>query len=316
MKLKQKLTENLGVKLIAIVVAIFIWFNASGQQEVTRVRNIPVVVSGLADSLAITSTVPVQAEISVRGTKRQLLTMGFKRVRVVIDLGGAVEGKQRIALTSNEVRLPGGFDRRQVSVLSPTTVDLDIEPLVTRRVPVALSTVGAVPDNLVMTGESLRIEPATTAVRGARSRVEHLSGIPTAPFDLSKLKSSGRRELALDYDRSLFSCDPPRVEVSVSVSEKARRVLANVPPTVLVDSDDYVAHVLPRTVSLTLEGAAAVLDTLSSGDVSVLLNLSGRAPDRYRLAPEVILPPGVTLAAMSTDTLTVQISRNADVETP
>jgi hypothetical protein len=74
--------------------------------------------------------------------------------------------------------------------------------------------------------------------------------------------------------------------------------------------------VFPRTVSLTLEGAAAVLDTLSSGDVSVLLDLSGRAPDRYRIAPEIILPPGVTLAGISADTLTVQISRNTAVDAP
>ena len=130
------------------------------------------------------------------------------------------------------------------------------------------------------------------------------------------VRLSGSRELALNYDRALFECVPPRVTVSVVVGEKTRRVLANLPPTVLVDSEDYAARVFPRTVSLTLEGAAAVLDTLSSGDVSVLLDLSGRAPDRYRIAPEIILPPGVTLAGISADTLTVQISRNTAVDAP
>ena len=105
MKFKLKLTENLGVKLIAVVVAIFIWFNASGQQEVTRIRNIPAVVAGLADSLTLTSPVPAQVEISVRGTKRQLLTMGVKRVQLVINLSGAQPGRQRMGSAAAPARV-------------------------------------------------------------------------------------------------------------------------------------------------------------------------------------------------------------------
>jgi len=316
MKFKLKLTENLGVKLIAVIVAIFIWFNASGQQEVTRVRSIPVVIGGVPDSLTITGPVPSEVEVSVRGTKRQLLTMGLKRVQLTIDLSGIEPGRQRISLTPNDIQLPGGFDRRQVSVLSPVVVDLDVERLVTRRVQVVLTTVGAVPENLVLVGKSVTVEPQWTSIRGAASQVENVGSVPTAPLDLSRVRSSFERELPLDFDRTKFVCDPAKVMVSLEVSEKARRVLANIPPTVLVDSEDYVARVFPRTVSLTLEGAAGVLDTLSSGDVSVLLDLSGRSPDRYRLAPEVILPPGVGLAGMSADTLTVQISRGDSAEAP
>jgi YbbR domain-containing protein len=114
------------------------------------------------------------------------------------------------------------------------------------------------------------------------------------------------------FDRKRLSCVPDRVHIAATVEPRTQRVLANVPPTLLVDSEDYEARVVPATLSLTLEGAASVVDTLSSGDVSVLLNLSGRGPDRYRMAPEVILPDGVTMVGISADSLTVVISRAAD----
>ena len=85
------------------------------------------------------------------------------------------------------------------------------------------------------------------------------------------------------------------------------RVLANIPPTVLLDSDDVDAEVEPDAVSLTLEGPASVLDTLSSGDVSVLVAVSGRGPASVRVAPDVILPPGIRLTAISADTLEVRV---------
>lgn len=309
MKAKQILTENLGVKLIAFLVALVIWFNASGLQEVSRTRNIPLIIENLSDSLTITSPLPSQVEINVRGTKRQLLTMGFKRVQIVLDLSGAEPGRQRVSLTSSQIRLPGGIDRRQVSVLSPGFVDLALQRVVQKRVDVSLATTGAVPDNYVLMGGSVRVDPPMVVVRGAQSWVAQVTAVPTEPLDLSRVKSSIDRDLPLVFDRNRFSCDPDKVTVTAVVNERGQRVLANVPPTVLVDSDDYLARVFPSTVSLTLEGAVPVLDTLSSGDVSVLLNLSGKEPARYRLAPEVILPAGVTLAGMSTDTLTVQISR-------
>jgi len=73
--------------------------------------------------------------------------------------------------------------------------------------------------------------------------------------------------------------------------------------------DAMEVEIEPRAVSLTLEGPAAVLDTLSSGDVSVLLSLAGRPPATYRMSPEVILPPGVRLTATSADTLQVRVFR-------
>ena len=309
MNLKKTVTENLGVKLIALVVAVFIWFNASGQQEVARIRTIPIVIENVADSVTVTSPVPPEVEISVQGTKRQLLTMGFKRVHLAVDMSGVEPGRQRLALTANQIRLPGGINRRQVSVISPGFIDLDVESIVSREVRVSLETRGSVPGNVVLMDGAMAVDPPTVTIRGAASRVEAVTSVSTEAFDLSRVKGPIDRELAVVYDPRRFSCVPDRVRVRADVKERGQRVLANVPPTLLVDSDDYTARVIPTTVSLTLEGAVSVLDTLSSGDVSVLLNLSGRAPARYRLAPEVILPDGVELAGISVDSLTVVITR-------
>lgn len=142
--------------------------------------------------------------------------------------------------------------------------------------------------------------------------VERIKTIPTEMLDLNKIKESIERDVALDFDRNRLQCQPDRVKMSVRVSQKSTRILANVPPTVLVDSEDYDARVFPGTVSLTLEGPRALLDTLSSGDVSVLLNLSGKDEARYKLAPEIILPPGVNLAEVSVDSLIVDIFKNTE----
>jgi YbbR domain-containing protein len=137
--------------------------------------------------------------------------------------------------------------------------------------------------------------------------VQHVS---TRALDLTRIRDTVQRDIALDVDRRIFTCDPARVSLTMRVSARGERVLANVPPTVLLDSDKVEVEIQPRAVSLTLEGPAAVLDTLSSGDVSVLLSLAGRPPATYRMSPEVILPPGVRLTATSADTLQVRVFKS------
>jgi YbbR domain-containing protein len=316
MGLKKTLTENIGVKLIALVVALFIWFNASGQQEVVWLKMVPINLEGIPDSLVVTGNVPEQVEISIAGNKRQLMLMGFKRLNLVVDLSEAVPGRQRVSLSPRQIHLPSGIDRRNVVIIEPLSLDLRVERLISRRVQVTLSTTGAIPQNLMLMDGALSITPSWVTIKGPASLVQHLRSVTTEALDLTRVKESFERDLQVAVDPTRVECTPEAVTVMVDVSERGERVLANVPPTVLIDSEDFSTVVTPNTVSLTLTGPRAVLDTLSSGDVSVLLNLGGLAEDRYRMAPEIILPPGVELASMSVDSLTVEISRNSDPDAP
>jgi YbbR domain-containing protein len=316
MGLKKKLTENLGVKLIALIVALFIWFNASGQKQVVWLRSIPIELENLPDTLVATGNLPGEVEVSITGTKRQMMMMGFKRMRLTIDLAEAAPGRQRISLMPRQIDLPSGFDPRNVRILEPVSLDLRLERLESKRVKVTLSTTGEIRDNLLLLDGGITITPSWVTIKGASSVVDRIQSVKTETLDLSKIKVSLEKELPIDTQGGRFRCDPDRVLVSVRVDERAERVLANVPPTVLIDSDDYNATVNPSTVELKLTGPRSVLDTLQYSDVSVLLNLGGLAVSSYRIAPEVILPPGVELSSMSVDSLTVKISKNTGKTSP
>ncbi len=308
MNLRQAVTNNIGVKLMALVVALFIWFHASGQQSIMRVVDIPLKLQNLPDSVRVQSAVPETIEISLTGTKRDVLRVRMRRnLAVAVDLSGSAPGRERVNLSPMNVVLPSGFDRRNVRILSPMTLDLTMEALIERRVPITLATSGKISNELVLLDGSISLAPSWVTVRGPKSVIENMRSVSTEPFDLSKVKESVTRPVGVRIPVQGIVASPSEVSLSIRVSPKSKRMLANLPPTVLLDSEDLVADVVPSTVTLTLEGAASVLDSLSSGDVSVLLNLSGKPASEYRLAPEVILPPGVALAAMSVDTVTVRV---------
>ena len=309
MKPARAITNNFGAKVLAVVVALLVWFNASGQEEVSRVRSVPLVLEGLPDSLALAAPVPATASIRVTTTRRQLIALGFQRLAVVADVSGFEVGRQRLTLSGDHVRGAGDLEPGRVAVLAPSVLEVSLEPLASRRLQVSLAAAGVLPSNVVFENDGLVIEPAWVTVRGPASIIERLQHVTTETLELARIRETTTRELDLDCDPRTFACEPDRVTVTLRVSPRVERVLANVPPTVLLDSDDVDAVVEPEAVSLTLQGPASVLDTLSSGDVSVLVAVSGREPASWRVVPDVILPAGVRLVEISIDTLSVRLFR-------
>lgn len=316
MNLKKSLTENLGVKIIALVVALFIWIYASNQKDIVWLKMIPVSLANVPDSLIVTGNVPKEVEVSITCSKWRKTLSGFKRFNLIVDLSDAVPGRQRVSLAPRQIQLPAKIKQVNVRIIEPLSLDIRLERLVTRRSQVILSTTGAIPENLVLLDGAVSISPSWVTVKGPASTVQHIRTVNTEMLDLGKIKESVERELPLEFDRDRLECEPDRVTVFVRVSPVGERVLANVPPTVLIDSEDYSVTVMPSTVTLTLSGPRAVLDTLSSGDVSVLLNLGGLPEARYRMAPDIILPPGVNLQAMSVDSLSVEIAKDTGTTSP
>jgi YbbR domain-containing protein len=309
------LVENFGVKLVALIVALMIWFNASGQQEVKRNYVATLRYVNLPDSLTLTGDIPQTAEISVSGSRRELLLMGFRKINVVVNLARAARGRFVQRLAPSDVMIPRNIEPANVSVLSPAAIEVEIERMVAKRVRVAVMLAGSLAVDQLLDGIPTA-RPASVTVTGPESVVRVLTKMPTKSIELARVREPVEREVELDYDRNLLACDPDRVVVSISTSARGRRVLANIPPTILVDDDTRLAEIFPKTVSLTIEGPRSLLDTLSSGDVSVLVDLSGVAPGHYTLAPDVIVPEGVERYLLDVDSLKIRVTRTAPAGTP
>jgi YbbR domain-containing protein len=236
--------------------------------------------------------------------------MGFRKINVMVNMAKAAPGRFSQRLTISDILLPPNVEPGDVRILSPTSVEIGIERLVTKQVKVVVILSGSLVDDQLL-NEVPSAWPISATVTGPARMVEPLEKLPTKPIDLSRIRESVDREVAIDYAHDLLTCVPDRVVVKISVSARGQRVLANVPPTILIDDDSHLTEIFPKTVSLTIEGPQALLDTLSSGDVSILVDLSGMPPGQYTLAPEIIVPDAIEKYAMDVDSLKILVSRSS-----
>lgn len=304
----RRLLDNIGVKLVAVVVAMIIWFTASGQQNVKRNYVATLTYVNIADSLTIMGRYPTEVDLSIAGTRRELLFLSFRKISMMVNLARAEPGRYNQRLAVSDVILPAGIELGDVRIVGGFMVDLIIERLVTKRVRVEVVFDGELaPEQLF--DRDPRARPGWVMVTGPQSAVDPIELVPTKRMDLTRIRETVTREVELDYDSELFDCEPKWVTVDISISNRRQRVIANLPPTVLVDDDNLRVEVTPKTVSLTLEGPEALIDTLAMGDISVLIDLSGKPPGHYVLAPEIIVPEGIHKIDVDVDSLQITVTR-------
>jgi YbbR domain-containing protein len=303
MNLGKALREDLGTKALAFLLALFIWFNATGQQEFTQTVEVPLQTVGLADTLALVTSLPEKARISVKATRRQLLYLRFRKAALVINLAGVGPGRLRQNLTTSNLVLPGRISPASVRILSPTFLDLRFERKIVRHVPVSITLEGALPGDLLLS-EPARAVPPRVEVTGPESAVARLRAIPTEGIPLDRVRFSEDREVPLRFDRERILCTPDRVRVSLRVSPRRERTFPHLPPTLLNRKEGEI-RVDPPTLRVVVEGPASLVDTLSSRDLSVLLDCSRLRPGSNVLVPELVLPEGVQSFRLEPDTVRV-----------
>jgi YbbR domain-containing protein len=115
--------------------------------------------------------------------------------------------------------------------ISPASVTLRMEPRMERVVELEAVTVGEPAVGFFVEPGDVRIQPPKARIAGARSSVEAISAVKTAPVRIDGLNKDLRTETELArIERPFVEVEPKRVAVEVPVREKVIDAEAQVSP--------------------------------------------------------------------------------------
>ena len=271
----RMLLNNWGFKLLALVLAVGLWaglisqdptltrekvfndvtINVTGSETIKR--NGLVVVSDLSSLLQ-------DATLRVDVPQMQYQSAQASYYNARIDLSRITQtGVQEVRVLTTNSTAYGN-----VTEISPATLQIEVEEYITRyRIPVAVDTVGTVPDGYYATTPSL--DPPLVAVSGPRSLVEKVVRAE-AVLDLSALpEREGLVRTALPF--RLLDEQGNAVESSL---------LEVTSESVLVDS-------------VVVEQTLYSIRTLDLSDVGLI---SGKPANGYEIKSVAITPEQVTAA--------------------
>jgi hypothetical protein len=175
------LTQNLGWKLLSLLLAFALWAIVGRTTETATSVAARVQYKNLADDLDISSGMPGQVNLELRGPSRRLQQDNLTAVTVVLDFAQVQgPGERTFNIASGNVSLPLGV---AFSRAIPAQIRIRFDRILGRDVPVEARYSGAPPAGYEMLRAEL--QPPTLRVRGPESRVAAVTSLQTDPIDLT-----------------------------------------------------------------------------------------------------------------------------------
>lgn len=170
------LTENFGLKLMSLAVAVLLWMATVGDDTSTAIA-IPIQFRNIPADLEISSELPDSVSVEVRAPASRLSNLSA--ALVLIDLGPVKRpGERTFSILSGNAILPYGV--RFVRAV-PSQVRLKFEPRLTREVPVMVR-YASLPDGYHIVRQE--VAPARVRIVGPESHVNGIDRVQTDPIEL------------------------------------------------------------------------------------------------------------------------------------
>ena len=207
--------RNLRLKLVSVCIAGLLWMIVAGDRVVERMLRVPVELQGMPADLELVGPAPDTVDVRVRGSSNALTRLGPGDIAAVIDLKSAREGRRVFTLGPGQVLVPAGLETVQVS---PSTLSMEFEATVTRRVPVEARTDGD-PEKGFRVVRVASV-PEQVEISGPASVVARVDSVMTDAVSVEGRRESVRSTVPVGVDAALVRIRGPQM-VTVTVTIEA-----------------------------------------------------------------------------------------------
>ena len=291
----ELMKKDLVYKLISVFLAFLLWFYVTNLQNpiIEKTIAVPIAYNGLKEGL-ITSERPQKIDVKVKGPSSIVHTLTAKEIKVTVDLSQVKLGE---ASFSPKIDPPSGVE---LVSWSPRTVQLQIDAIMERQLPIKVNTIGAAAPGYSHFEPD--ITPSRVVVKGAQQLLSTLDAAQIT-VDLNQTKENLILNLPVTViDKNgnqvpdgLLEINPKAVQAYVPVIQNIPTKVVPIKPTIVgkPKEDWRVSRVVlePETVKIT--GAYDKLEKVNQ-IVTQPIDISGI---EQNLVTQVALTPpeGVSL---------------------
>jgi YbbR domain-containing protein len=182
----MKKKSDITAKILTLVIAIFLWSYVMSEENpviVNRYRNVAVTYANTSaldkQGLVIMGPEEVKIDVRVNGQKAEMDKFLSSSIFAQVDLSGYSEGQVKIPITVGILDQTSGIT---IVSYEPKEVLFTFDRIITKEVPITVTTSGELPENYVL-GDILA-RPQSILLRGPRTWVNEVQSA-VAILDIS-----------------------------------------------------------------------------------------------------------------------------------
>jgi YbbR domain-containing protein len=285
MRLPGWIRHDLGLKVAALALALFLWVIVSERREVEMTVSLPIKYVDMPSDLTFVAPVPRTADARIRG-KGKFLRWRLEGVYFRINLSAATKGIVTHVVSSGEAEIPSGKDMEVLEVIRPKAVRLDLDTMGTRRLPVGIVLKGSVPEDKDMIGKA-KSRPRSVVVDGGAKVVDSVDSVKTEPVDLGQLSKKDSLEIKLDLASLPYvTSDVEKVKVLARIEDRKELGIPAVPILAPAGRGEKILFT-PDSLDVVISGAESQVDSLDPQELALEVDTRDLPRGQLVFSPEV-----------------------------
>jgi YbbR domain-containing protein len=180
--------RNLGTKLLALAIAILVWFVFSAQQRERiseRSYRIPLSIANVPSGTLIASPLPPTIEVRVRGPFTALRQLDPAKLEAVVDLADAPRGEKIHLLAPEDINVPEAVE---VIAIAPSEIRVALDTIAEKTLPIVARLTGKPAEGFEV--DEVVVEPRVARLNGPASALSAINTVETDPISLANHASS------------------------------------------------------------------------------------------------------------------------------
>ncbi len=280
--------RNWPLKILAILIAFFLWLYFTGEEKILKDIDIPLDILVASDKVLL-GEYSSNVTVRVRGTESAISRLGNRYIFSRIDLTNfpPIERYIQISASENIYGLPQ--DLELVSI-TPERIKVSIEQKVSKKIPIQANIIGQPLKPFIYYGHD--VHPRSILIEGGKKDVEGMEKALTGMIDINGKKGPFQISTDIVLDNPAVKIvNPKPVAVNVKIGRNIAEKTFQSIPINFIQKEQLFSSSHDR-VSLTLRGPIAVLDKVREDSIRATINLSELTPSNqeYFLAPVFSFP--------------------------
>ena len=178
---RRMMEMNWQYRALALLLAFLAWYLVSGQEKVDTWIEIPVEFVNLPDDFVIRSGMVNRIQVRIRGASGLVRGLNVQRLAYSADLSSLELGDNVYLLDGDRVPLSNALE---VMELSPSRLELVVDKLVNKTVPVQVVWFGALDPDYTL--RKVTVDPQEVTLRGPSRILNPFQSIKTLPVSIEE----------------------------------------------------------------------------------------------------------------------------------
>lgn len=211
------MTENLGLKALAVMIAATLWVVVFGTKTIEITKEVPFEISA-SDDQSVEEAVPEKITFRLSGPKAFLRSI-TNRVEepIHVYLKDLKPGLINYRIYSDSIKLPLGV---KVQSIHPNVIPIRVEALNRKMVNIELNLTGKekLGDRFVRS----EILPPQIRIKGSKNRLASINSLRSLPVEIGNLQHTTIFPLTFDFRSFGVELDSVMPELNVEIQGKGQ----------------------------------------------------------------------------------------------